>query len=136
MVVDNTLNITHIYLHEHMHISNSSSVIFLLYQTSVLSTQVRQISLDLTYEYFDLEDSVNTNIKLINDNGVLKVSGWYKRGEINDLTIVHQNTSNDNIQKNSNPIPDNNAQVNNSKITFHPCVTRETNSEFYRYGSV
>ena len=28
MVVDNTLNITHIYLHEHMHISNSSSVIF------------------------------------------------------------------------------------------------------------
>ena len=80
MVVDHTLNITHIYLHEYMHISNFSSLTFsLLYQTAVFSTQVRQISLDLTDAYFVLEDSVNTNIKLINNNGGFKVSGWYKR---------------------------------------------------------
>ena len=137
MIVDHTLNITHISLNEHMHISNFSSVKFsLLYQTAVFSTQVRQISLDLTDAYFDLEDAVNTNIELINDNGGFTVSGWYKRGEINDRTIVHQNNSTDNIQKNNNAIPDNNAQVDNSKITFHPCVIRATNSEFYKDGSV
>ena len=137
MVVDHTINNSHISLNEHMQISNYSLVKFLLlYQTAAFSTQVRQISLDLTDAYFDLEDAVNTNIELINDNGGFTVSGWYKRGEINDRTIVHQNNSTENIQKNNNAIPDNNAQVDNSKIIFHPCVIRATNSEFYKDGSV
>ena len=136
MIIDHTLNIRHHSLQEIMHVPNYSSVKFSLhYQSAVFSTQVRQTSLDLTESYFNLDDSVDKVIELINDNGGFTVIGWYKRGEVMDRTILHQNNNTANIQNNvsSNEV---NTQVDNSKITFHPCVIRATNPDFYTTNSV
>ena len=104
----------------------------LLYQTAVFSSQVRTSSLDLTDEFFDLEDAVEKVINLINTNGGFTVSGWYKRGNIKDKTILFQNNNHDNAQKfGSNVGSDDNDQVDNSKIIYHPCIIKPKNPVFF-----
>ena len=100
MIVDHTLNIAHHSLPKYIYASNYISVQFLLlYQSLVFSSQVRQTSLDLTYIYFKLEDAATGDIDIINDNGGFTVTGWYKRGKVNDHTILHQNKNSDTFVK-------------------------------------
>ena len=111
--------------------SSYSSVQFsLLYQSVVFISQVRQTFLDLTGLYFKLEDAYTGAIDLINDNGGFTVTGWYKCGEVNDRTILHQNKKSDAFVK-PNVSSDQEYQVNNSKITFHPCLIKPTNLDFF-----
>ena len=102
----------------------------LLYQSAVFSLQVHQTFLDLTDIYFGLEDADTGYIDLINDNGGFTVTVWYKRGEVTDRTILHQNKNSDAFAK-PNVSSDKENQVDNSKITFHPCLIKPTNPAFF-----
>jgi hypothetical protein len=132
MIVDHALNIAHYSLREDkIYASNYSSVQFsLLYQSAVFSSQVRQTSLDLTDLYFELEDAATGAIDLINRNGGFTVTGWYKRGEVTDRTILHQTNNSDSYSKSNLSSDKKDNQVDNSKITFHPCVIKPTNPDF------
>ena len=132
-VIDHTLNIKHHSLEETIHVANYSSAKFsLLYQTAVFSSQIRSTALDLTDEYFELEEAVNNAIELINDNGGFTVIGWYKRGNIADRTILHQNKVNSEGKAYA-PVSGNDEsnQIDNGKINFHPCVIKPTNNNFF-----
>ena len=101
-----------------------------LYQSAVLSSQVRQTSLDLTDLYFKLEYAATWDIDLINENGGFTVTGWYKREEVTDHTILHQNKNSDAFAK-PNVSSDKENQVENSKITFHSCLIKPTNPDVF-----
>ena len=60
--------------------------------------------------------------------------GWYKRGQVQDRTVLIQN-ENENSSRygSSNNAP---VQVDNSTIKFHPCVIRPTKKDFYKKGTV
>lgn len=124
-VIDHTINIDHHSLSEIMHISNFSSSMFsLLYQTAVFSSQVCTTALDLTDDFFDLKDAVQNVFDMINETGGFIVTGWYKRGNVKDRTILHQNNNSENAQKfGSNGSNDDNDKVDNSTITYHPCTS-------------
>ena len=125
------MNIAHQSLPEKIYASNYSSVQFsLLYQSTVFSLQVCQTSLDLTDLYFKLEDAATGAIDIINDNGGFIVTGWYKRGEVTDCTILHQNKNSDAFAK-PKVSSDKENQVDNRKITFHPCFIKPTLPEFF-----
>ena len=57
-----------------------------LYLKSPFSSTVRFNILDLTPAYYNLQGCIDDVIKFINDNGGFTVVGWYKRGEINDIS--------------------------------------------------
>ena len=73
-----------------------------LYMKSPFSSTVRFNVLDFTPAYFRLQECIDNVIKWINDDGGFTVIGWYKRGEINDV-------SNDDSQN----------QVESSEIVYH-----------------
>ena len=50
----------------------------------------------------------------------------YKRGEVIDHTILHQDKNSDKFAK-PNVSSDKENQVDNSKIIFHPCLIKPTN---------
>ena len=78
-------------MEESIYVSNYSSAKFLLhYQTAVFSTEVCKQALALSNEYFDIDDAANNVIELINDNDGFTVTGWYKRGNAADQTLLHQ----------------------------------------------
>ena len=64
------------------------------HQISVISSQVYISALDLTDEFFNLEDAFENIIWFMNKNSGLAVTSWYKRGNVNDRTIIHQNNKN------------------------------------------
>ena len=57
-----------------------------LYMKSPFSCNVRANMLDYTDAYFKLEKCIQAIIEFINLNGGFTVIGWYKRGEINDVS--------------------------------------------------
>ena len=57
------------------------------------------------------------------------MTGWYKRGEVTDHTILHQNKNSDAFVK-PNVSSDKEDQGDSSKITFHPFLIEPTNPEF------
>ena len=129
-VIDHSLIIDHHSLTEALKIDKFSSIKFsLLYQNVVFSSQVRKTSLNLTDEFFEIDDAVTKIIEYINENGGFTVIRWYKRGNIGDCTILHQINANDGNMKQTSTNDCN--QVDNSKITYHPCVIKPTNSDFY-----
>ena len=82
-------------------------------------------------DHFDrLEQSIENGIDLINENGGFTVIGWYKRGQVQDRTVLVQTSNDSNAGKFgvSNP---QNVQVDNSQIKYHPCIIRPTNKNFY-----
>jgi hypothetical protein len=112
-------------------IENFSSTQFSrLYQKGTFSSNIRSDSLDLTEEYYCLTDCIEQCIQFVNDNGGFTVTGWYKRGIINDRSIV-SNTGNNQTAPNN---PD--TQVDNGEINFHPCLIAPTNREIMQKNSV
>lgn len=75
----------------------SSNKFSKLYLSDHLSPSVQLPQLDLaTEEFFELMNCIKKVIKYVNENGGFTVIGWYKRGTINDRTLVNPTTSNSN----------------------------------------
>ena len=138
VIIDHSLEINNRGFQEEngtIKIENFSSVQFsLLYQTSVFCSQIRQSALELTDAYFEVEDCIENVLDLINENGGFTVIGWYKRGNISDRTILHQKNYNENSKSNSND-QSTTEQIDNSTITYHPCVIKPTNPDFFTEGT-
>ena len=129
MVIDHSLKIEHQSWNEY--IPQYSSLRFSsLYQTCPFSTQIRSDVLELSDQFFDLEDCISRCVEFINEHGGFTVVGWYKRGVINDCSIlaVVDNGNNGNVNRNTSSNVD--MQVDNGKLNFHPCSIQPTNSAF------
>jgi hypothetical protein len=129
MVIDHSMQISHELWS--VYISNFSSLRFSsLYQTGVFSTSIRRDMLELSEQYYELEDKIENVIDLINNNGGFTIVGWYKRGIINDRSVLTAINNNENGYKQNNT---NNpeVQVDNGKLNYHPCSIQPTNRRFF-----
>ena len=91
MITDRALNTAQLSLPEKYTQVTIVPYSFRCYQSAVFSSQVSQISLDLTDLYFEIEDAATGAIDIINKNGGFTVTSCYKRGKVTDRTILHQN---------------------------------------------
>ena len=130
MEIFHTMVIKHISLEEPIYVQEYSSTRFsLLFQTSVLNSEITKASMDMTDNFFDLQEAIENVVDYINKNGG-KVVGWYKRGKVQYHTVLVQNSNDPNNTKFGNSANQKNAQVDNSEINFHPCIVRSTNEKF------
>jgi hypothetical protein len=130
MEIIHTVVINHISLDEPLYIEEYSSARFsLLFQTGVLSAEISKESVDMTDLFDELDDSIQNGVQHINNNGGFTVIGWYKRGQIQDRTVVIQNSNDQNSRYGTTN--NQNTQVDNSEIKFHPCVIRPTEKFFF-----
>ena len=81
-----------------------------LYMKDDFKSTIRFNLLDYTPAYFSLQEAADNVVEYINTNGGFTVIGWYKRGEINDV-------SND----------DNQNEVESSEIGYHIVYMFPTN---------
>ena len=86
-----------------------------LYLKNHFSATVRINLLDLTDAYWHLQDCLQEIIMYINNIGGFTVIGWYKRGEINDI-------SNEEVQN----------QVESSDIAYHIVSISPTNKDLIK----
>ena len=134
MEVVHTLVIKHASLTEPLYIEEFSSTRFsLLFQTGILSCEITKESLDMTDHFDSMEEKIESGVDHINDHGGFTVIGWYKRGQVQDRTVLIQNEN----EQSSRYAASNNppVQVDNSTIKFHPCVIRPTKKEFFKKGT-
>ena len=109
------------------YIPNYSSIRFsMLYQTNVFSGQIRRDELELSEKYFELVESIGHCMDFINANGGFTIVGWYKRGMVNDRTILSLNEGSPAHIRNlfNNETPD---KVDSGKMNYHPCYILPTN---------
>ena len=81
----------------------------------------------MTTAYVELTECIEKCIEYINTNGGFTVIGWYRRGEINDQTMVEVSTLNDTGK------PYEKAKIGKtgaSDITYHIVSIKPTNHEF------
>ena len=134
MEIIHTIVFDHHSLQEPIYIDEYSSTRFsLLFQNSVLNAEVTKESMDMTSKFSDMEEKIEKGVDLINKNGGFTIIGWYKRGQVQDRTVLIQKSS-ENTSKfsNTNNEP---SKVDNSEIKIHPCVICPSNDEFYNKKS-
>jgi hypothetical protein len=111
---------------ESIAMSNFSSWSFSkLYLTNPISPSTKVRHLRMTDAYFQLLDDIQEVVTYINTKGGFTVSGWYKRGLINDKTLVEGATP-----TNNNNVNNENAQVESGEINYHIVSIQPTNRAF------
>lgn len=95
----------------------SSTAFSKLYLTSNIPVTAQKSAFDHTDPYFDLLDNIQDVVDYINSHGGFTVVGWYKRGIINDKTLVNGNAVNGTSNNNNNGGED--GQVDNGEINYH-----------------
>ena len=80
-------------------------------------------------------ESMERCIELINNNGGFTVVGWYKRGVINDKSMI---TTNANANTSNNPSLNNNddVQIDSGDISYHIVHISPTDKNFLESTSV
>ena len=124
---------------EECHIPNFSSLQFQsLYMSGMFPRNLWAGTLASNQVYFEsLEPAAFNVVNLINNNGGFTISGWYKRGMINDQALA-PNKGNDGNKGNHSAYNNNgmdNVQTSNSKISYHVCTVKPSNVSFYQEGS-
>lgn len=104
----------------------SSTKFSQIYLSNRIPADTRESSLQFTDAFFTLESTVDQVIDFINENGGFTVFGWYKRGIINDTSLVGMNTGNNNEE----------IQVDSGNINFHIVQLVPTNRDFHDFTSV
>jgi hypothetical protein len=99
----------------------SSNKFSMLYQSSPFSSSVTASNLQFTDEYYLMVEKIESVMNYINTNGGFTVIGWYKRGKINDQSIVSETNN-----RNNNEVQANN-QVDSGNISYHVCEIKPTN---------
>ena len=106
----------------------SSSKFSSLYLNDDISPNIGLQSVQiLTQAYFDISENIEACVELINDNGGFTVVGWYKKGMINDKTLLGHGTGPGTATKD--------IQVQNSEINYHIVEILPTNLDFLRKES-
>ena len=131
MIIDHSLKIEK--LGWECYIENFSSTRFSrLYQNAPFPSAIRADSLQLTDDYWNLSNCISNVIDFINENGGFTIIGWYKRGVINDQSIITGNVAQG--ISNNNTSPDN--QIDNGEMNFHPCFIQPTNRQLLDCNSL
>ena len=114
-----------------------------LYLKADLPGSVKLYMLQLTQASMDMNVAVEECINLINNNGGFTIVGWYKRGVINDRTIVNARAANSNssglgvnVSANNNNNNDDQVQVDSGDISYHIVSISPTNRNFLNQQSV
>ena len=127
MVMDHSLQIEHRNSGWNCFVEKFSSNKFSeLYLSGSFPSNLRADALQMTDEYWNMTDKIAQIVEEINNNGGWTVIGWYKRGLINDQSMVSEEASN--IRNNNQ----NENQVANGLINYHICVLRPSNDGYFR----
>ena len=98
----------------------SSSKFSMLYLSKVLPPSIAQSEISLTDEFFEILDSIDNVIQLINDNDGFTVIGWYKRGVINDRSLVTKGNGTGNNGNTKEEVQVQSGDVNYHIVELHP----------------
>ena len=101
-----------------------------LYLNGDIPGSVKIYMLQLTEAFINIYESMERCIQLVNDNGGFTIVGWYKRGVINDRSMIttNANTNMSNNLPNSNNSED--VHVDSGDISYHIVHINPTNNEF------
>ena len=102
----------------------SSTAFSKLYLSSNIPVSTRKSAFNHTDLYFDMLMSIDQVVDYINDHGGFTVVGWYKRGVINDKTLVNGNATNGSSNNNNGE----DTKVDKGEINYHVISLRPTNS--------
>ena len=92
MEIVHTVVVKHESLTEPLYIEEFSSTRFsLLFQSGILSCEITKESMDMTDHFDNMEEKIENGIDYINENGGFTVVGWYKRGQVQDRTLLIHN---------------------------------------------
>lgn len=127
MVMDHSLQIDHNDSGWNCFVEKFSSNKFSdFYLSGTFPSNLRADALQMTDEYWNMIDAIEEVVNDVNDNGGWTVIGWYKRGLINDQSMVSDETNN--IRNNNTQ---NENQVANGLINYHICVLRPSNNGYF-----
>jgi hypothetical protein len=100
-----------------VHSNFSSNKFSLMYLTDNIPGGVRVSALRTTDAYCDIEDAIEDVVDHVNGNGGWTVVGWYKRGVINDRSLLEMksNATNANVSNNSNV----HMEVGAGQVSYH-----------------
>ena len=101
-----------------------------LYLTAQIPGAVKLYIFQLTEAYVRLMEAIDECIGYVNRNGGFTVVGWYKRGVINNKTLVAGAGNNSN-HNNSDKV-----QIDAGEISYHIVQIIPTNRSFLRSGSL
>ena len=87
---------------------------------------------DWIEEFFDLLDRIDRVMDFIRDNGGFTIIGWYKRGLINDRSLVSNANTNNNHGNNGADT----VQVDNGDVHFHIIEILPTDRSMLNHLSV
>jgi len=110
----------------------SSNKFSKLYLSSNLSPNILLQQMQYTEEFFDLLDRIDRVMDFIRDNGGFTIIGWYKRGLINDRSLVSNANTNNNHGNNGADT----VQVDNGDVHFHIIEILPTDHSMLNHLSV
>ena len=82
--------------------------------------------LQLTNESINMLSAIEQCVNLVNNNEGSIVVGWYKRGDINDKSIVSGRNGNTNSNNNMNNNAEENFQVDAGYVSYHIAQIHES----------
>lgn len=113
---------------ENMLIRNFSSLRFSsFYMTEPFPGSVRLSDLQLSAQYVNFLRAIRKCIKLVNANGGYTIVGWYKRGMINDKTLIAAHNDGDTGAKSVDGV---NVSTDSGDISVHFTCILPTNRDF------
>ena len=126
LALDYALTLTHKESNWEFTVENFSSNKFsLLFQNKLFPYSLQLENFSFSDDYYELDRCMREAVDKINEKGGWTVIGWYKRGVINDQTLVGSDGAGNGGgfrqgNQNSNP------QVDNAAINYHVCYLRPT----------
>ena len=98
-----------------------------MFPTKYFPIGLQANDLQLSEYYWNLGETIQQIITLVNQNGGWTILGWYSRGVINDRTltgVITNSTSSSTISTQNNE----DIQVDGADITYHFCKIVPTDS--------
>ena len=107
----------------------SSNKFSKLYLAGDIPGSVKIYQLQLTEAFIDMYKSMGKFVELINSNDGFTVVGWYKRGVINDRSMI-STSANATASNNNSYTPIDDIQVDSGDISYHIVHISTTNKDF------
>lgn len=115
-----------------------SSMQFLsLFCKGYMSLDIRASRLQLGYEaYDDYLDAQKDILDLINEDGGFDITGWCKRGVINDISLIGQQGGNNTVNNNSKDQQSGDNKVLSEEVTTHVVQVMPYNRDYLDESTV
>ena len=101
-----------------------------LYLSNIIGPSVKVNSIAGKDHHIDIRTAARSVIDLVNQNGGFTVTGWYKRGVINDRTMLDGTTNRNTNTAANRGSTNENLQVDNGDVNYHITKIIPTNPDF------